>query len=165
MGSTIRVLLIEDNDADANLIRELLLEKNNHGFSFEVEYVPRLSEGLERMASGEFDTVLLDLSLPDSSGLETLARVHSFSATTPVIVVSGSLEQQIAVRALSAGAKDYFIKGLIDARLLVKAIVRQVETRPELTDEGRHAIHSRSWSAEHRNNETISTKNLLKRFK
>ena len=64
MKRTIKVLLIEDNNADADLLHELLIENKHNRFSFEVEHATRLSAGLERIESGQFDIVLLDLSLP-----------------------------------------------------------------------------------------------------
>src|SRR5205814_9067059 len=87
---TLKVLLIEDNPGDARLIRESLSDGREAGGStFTLEHADRLSEGLERLAEGEIDAVLLDLSLPDSHGLETLTRMYSQAIGLPILVLTG----------------------------------------------------------------------------
>ena len=74
MESTLRILLIEDNPADARLIRELFAEIG-HGFTF--EYADRLSTGIEKLHGQYVDAILLDLLLPDSMGLDTFKQVRA----------------------------------------------------------------------------------------
>ena len=91
-----KVLLIEDNAGDARLIREMLGEDPDA--PFELDCADRLSSGLERLAAGDLSLVLLDLSLPDSFGLETFAKVFAHSPLVPIIVLTGN------EKAFAAGA-------------------------------------------------------------
>jgi PAS domain S-box-containing protein len=122
MGSqNIHLLLIEDNPGDAGLIREMLAEAK--GMSFEVEWTETLSEGIERLASGGIDVVLLDLALTDSTGLETLRRLRAASPWAPVVVVlSGLSDEEVSFQAVQEGAQDYLIKGQVDSSLLIRSI-------------------------------------------
>ena len=85
--SPLRVLLIEDNAIDARLI-QIMLSEAGGGF-FQLERAERLSSGLNRLAMGDVGMVLLDLSLPDSQGLNTFLRVHRQALGVPIIVRSG----------------------------------------------------------------------------
>jgi len=117
----IHLLLIEDNPGDAGLIREMLDEAK--GMNFELEWTETLSEGIERLASGGIDVVLLDLALTDSTGLETLRRLRAASPWAPVVVVLSSLsDEEISFQAVQEGAQDYLIKGQVDSSLLVRSI-------------------------------------------
>ncbi len=131
MGSqNIHLLLIEDNPGDAGLIREMLAEAK--GMSFELEWTETLSEGIERLASGGIDVVLLDLALTDSTGLETLRRLRAASPYAPVVVVlSGLSDEEISFQAVQEGAQDYLIKGQVDSSLLVRSIRYALERGEE----------------------------------
>jgi two-component system cell cycle response regulator len=121
IDKSVTVLLIEDNPGDARLIQEMLAEGG--GTRFKLEYVDRLSIGMERLARGDIDIVLLDLCLPDSEGLNTLQRVLTASEELPIIVVlTGTDDEELAVQAIQAGAQDYLVKGQIDGRLLTRVI-------------------------------------------
>jgi CheY-like chemotaxis protein len=87
-GESIRILLIEDNPLDVYNVREMLTR--TAGASFTVEDVGLLLAGLERLAEGDIDVVLLNLSLPDSHGLETFVQVHAQSLYIPIIVLSAT---------------------------------------------------------------------------
>src|SRR5271163_3121385 len=121
MGSqNIHLLLIEDNPGDAGLICEMLAESK--GMSFELEWTETLSEGIERLALGGIDVVLLDLALTDSTGLETLRTLRTASPRAPVVVVlSGLSDEEISFQAVQEGAQDYLIKGQVDTSLLVRS--------------------------------------------
>ncbi len=123
----IRILLIEDNPGDAHLIKVMLMEVG--GEAFVLERVERLSQGLERLAEGGIDIVLLDLSLPDSQGLESFAKVHQASSRVPIIVLSGLNDEKMALEAVHGGAQDYLVKGQVDGPLLVRAIRYAIERR------------------------------------
>jgi sigma-B regulation protein RsbU (phosphoserine phosphatase) len=120
-----RVLLIEDNPGDARLIREFIAESGGRGF--EVEWTSRLEAGLNRLNSGGIAVVLLDLSLPDSHGIETFLALHARVPTVPVVVLSGLADETVAVQAVHEGAQDYLVKGEGDGRLLVRALRYAVE--------------------------------------
>ena len=115
-----KVLLVEDNPGDVRLIGEMLAEVK--GARFELQYAGRLSTGLERLAAGGIDVVLLDLSLPDSQGLDTFARVQAQAPQVPVIVLTGLDDEALAIKAVREGAQDYLVKGQVDSHLLGRAI-------------------------------------------
>ncbi|HEY2929663.1 response regulator [Piscinibacter sp.] len=121
MRTPIRVLLIEDNPADARLIEFMLAEAP--GLTFEFAWVDNLTAGVERLRARDTDVVLLDLGLPESTGLETLERLFAQNTRVPTLVVlSGLTDEGVAVRALQSGAQDYLVKGQVDSPLLVRAI-------------------------------------------
>jgi len=117
---SIRVLLVEDNPGEARLIGEILTTVQDIVYS--LEYVDRLSTGLEHLTAGDIDVVLLDLSLPDSQGLDTFARVHAQAPAVPVVILTGLEDEAIAAQAVRKGAQDYLSKGQMDSALLVRSI-------------------------------------------
>ncbi|OFV94251.1 MAG: hypothetical protein A3F68_08585 [Acidobacteria bacterium RIFCSPLOWO2_12_FULL_54_10] len=117
----ITVLLVEDNPGDASLIRRMLSTINGH---FTVRHVTMLSDGLDLLRQGGIDVVLLDLGLPDSAGLETLARTRAQAPHVPIIVITGLSDRDMAVQALSQGAQDFIAKERVDVHLLARAIFR-----------------------------------------
>ncbi len=123
----IKVLLIEDNPGDARLVKEMLVKAENT--SFDLEWKERLSAGLERIAGGGIDIVLLDLMLPDSRGFDTFARTRVQASEIPIVVVSGMDDEALAVRAVREGAQDYLVKGRVDSDLLVRAIRYSIERK------------------------------------
>src|SRR6476660_2756250 len=122
-----KVLLIEDNPGDARLIREMLSEEPESPFSLHT--ADRLQHGLEQLSAGETVLVLLDLSLPDSFGLETFAKVYAHSPTVPIIVLTGNDDQTVALRAVKGGAQDYLVKGKLDRELLVRSMQYSIERK------------------------------------
>ncbi len=121
----IRILLIEDNPGDARLIRELLTAAE--GASFDLEHVDRLSTGLTRLARGDIDVILLDLSLPDSHGLDGLNKICEQTPKVPVVVLSGLSDQAVALNAVQEGAQDYLVKGNVDSDLLLRSLRYAIE--------------------------------------
>ncbi len=121
------VLLIEDNPGDARLIREMLFEEE--GTPFDLQSVDRLSRGLEALSKQPAALVLLDLSLPDSRGLETFSKVYAHSPKVPIIVLSGNDDETLALYAVKSGAQDYLVKGRIDRELLLRAMQYAIERK------------------------------------
>jgi len=117
---SIKILLIEDNPADARLIQEMLVKARD--IQFELKSVERLSRGIDHVTAENFDMVLLDLSLPDSCGIETFTRLHSIAPKIPTIVLSGLDDESTAVRAVREGAQDYLVKGQVDTNQLVRSV-------------------------------------------
>ena len=113
------LLVVEDNPADADLIRELLPVTGP--VCFQVESVSRLSEALTRLERKGIDLVLLDLGLPDSQGLPTLHKLRAVVPDVSVIVLTGTDDEEQAVAAVREGAQDYLVKGKIDGSLLARA--------------------------------------------
>ncbi len=102
------LLLIEDNPGDARLVQELLREAS--ASEFHVDWVDRLSTGLDRLKKGNVDVVLLDLSLPDSTGLSTYTRIVESGPPVPIVVLTGYEDQSLALEAVRQGAQDYLAK-------------------------------------------------------
>jgi len=96
---------------------------------FQVHCADRLSRGLEHLAGGETGLVLLDLSLPDSTGLETFSRVYTHSPAVPIIVLTGNDDQKTALSAVKGGAQDYLVKGRLDRELLLRAMHYSIERK------------------------------------
>jgi DNA-binding response OmpR family regulator len=112
-----RVLLVEDNEDDALLIRETLSET-----TLEIKHADRLSTALEQLAKGKFEAVLLDLSLPDAHGLNTIGHVVGQAPGIPIVVLTGLNDEEMAVKAVEQGAQDYLIKGQADRQLLIRSL-------------------------------------------
>ena len=123
----IHILLIEDNPADARLLRELLREVTTSTFA--VTQAERLADGLNHLKQGRFDIVLTDLSLPDSEGLEAFQAVQRAVPHLPVVVLSGSDDETLAIRAVREGAQDYLVKGRLNGHGLGRAIRHAIERR------------------------------------
>lgn len=121
----VNVLLVEDNPGDARLLRETLADAGDH--SFALDHVGTLKDGLNRLGQGGVDLVLLDLSLPDSNGLDTFVRVHSEAPGIPIVVLTGLADETLAAAALREGAQDYLVKGRLDPGLLVRSMRYAIE--------------------------------------
>ena len=122
---SIQILLVEDDPDDVWVMRNLLGDRWDG--PFKLTHVELLSAGLERIGEFTFDIILLDLSLPDSQGLETFYTMHERAADVPIVVLSGYNDESIAVRAVQAGAQDYLVKGQVDDNLLVRSIRYAIE--------------------------------------
>jgi len=122
-----KVLLVEDNAGDVRLIREALTEANAK--QFKLVHVERLADALKRLAKEKWDVVLLDLSLPDAHGLETVMRVHVQAPDAPIVVLTSLDDETVAVKALREGAQDYLVKGQVDGNLLVRAMRYAIERK------------------------------------
>src|SRR5918995_3819968 len=96
---------------------------------FTLQHADRLSNGLEHLSSGGTGLVLLDLSLPDSMGLETFSRVYAHSPTVPIIVLTGNDDQNTALSAVQGGAQDYLVKSRLDRELLLRAMHYSIERK------------------------------------
>ena len=118
--ATTRVLLIEDNPDDACFLHEALSETREE--QIELVHVEQLDDAVKRLRQETFQVILLDLSLPDSQGIETVLRVQDQAPSVPIIVLTGLDDDNIALQAVRAGAQDYLVKGDIDARILVRSI-------------------------------------------
>ncbi len=120
-----KILMIEDQLADVYLIRKMLVK--TAGSQFTLEHVARLATGLARLGKGDIDVLLLDLYLPDSRGLETFKRVHGRVPHLPTIVLTGTDDESLALRAVREGAQDYLVKGEISGNLLTRSILYAIE--------------------------------------
>jgi signal transduction histidine kinase len=116
----LRVLLIEDNPGDVRLIKEMLVEAKHT--AFELECFERLTDGLARLSEDRFEVVLLDLSLPDSTGLDTFVTFNAAAPDLPVVILSGFNDEVVAVECVNAGAQDYLIKDEVNSHLLIRSL-------------------------------------------
>lgn len=123
----VRVLLIEDNPGDATLIKEYLKEVRNSDFS--VETAGKLQDGINILANHDIDTVLLDLNLPDSRGLETFEKIIAIAPKVPSIVLTGLDDEGTALKAVQKGAQDYLVKDKVDGELLARSIRYAIERK------------------------------------
>jgi len=123
---TIKVLYVEDDMEHAILIREFIEEiKTVH---YELTHVQRLDEALVELDNDNYDVILLDLSLPDEQGVDTVARVCEKAPDIPVVVMSDTDDETMAIKALQKGAEEYLVKGKVKSnalsRILRYAIIR-----------------------------------------
>ena len=137
MDADLDVLLVEDDPADRRIVGEYL--KSLPGLRLEA--CTRLSEALARVAADPPDCVLLDLSLPDASGLEAVEQMRVAAPEIPLVVLTGNADESLALRAMQEGAQDYLEKGEITARSLARALRYAIERqRAELRIQ-RLALH------------------------
>jgi diguanylate cyclase (GGDEF)-like protein len=122
-----RVMLVEDNAADVSLVRALLSEAGSE--DLELVSAGRVSEAEHRLQTEPFDAILLDLTLPDSNGLESLNRVQRVAPHVPVVVLSGLTDESIALEAVRNGAQDYLLKGGCDGTALARAVRYSAERK------------------------------------
>lgn len=125
MKKQIQVLLVEDNSDEARLV-QLLLESSS-GDDLALVWEESLRGGIERMQSGDFDLILLDLTLPDSTGFETFKRVQEQAPGLPIVILTGLSEECVVSRALEAGAQDYLVKGQVDGDDMRRSIRYAIE--------------------------------------
>ncbi|MBW4672477.1 MAG: response regulator [Desmonostoc geniculatum HA4340-LM1] len=124
-GEHIKVLLVEDNPGDVFLLQEFLKEVNT--VVVELMPVERLEKALNHLAKEIFDVILLDLSLPDSQGIETFVTAYQQAKATPIIVLTGIDDETLATRAMQEGAQDYLVKGQVTGDLLVRSMRYAIE--------------------------------------
>jgi two-component system, cell cycle sensor histidine kinase and response regulator CckA len=115
----LRILLVEDNPLEARLVLRLLQAASPHN---DCHHCTSISDALARLSRQAIDIILLDLNLDDSSGYDTFARVRAAAATSAILVLSASEDEELAVRTVREGAQDYLVKGSFDAKLLLRAI-------------------------------------------
>ena len=118
-----RILLIQDDVANAKAILEAL--SNSSDERFKVEWVRRCSEGLERLVG--IAAILVDLFLPDSRGIETFERLSRAAPKIPILVLINPQDEETAKLAVQCGAQDYLLKDRLDAYLMPKALGSMIE--------------------------------------
>jgi CheY-like chemotaxis protein len=121
----ISVLLIEDNAGDARLIREVL--KTEESIELELDHVTRLDRALEKLDQGGIDVAVVDLSLPDSQGIDTFKSLRARAPEVPIVILTGLRDQTVEGDILLAGGQEYLHKGALDLCVLPKLIVHAIE--------------------------------------
>lgn len=123
----VRVLVIEDSHAQVRVIQEMLA--NDRVTEFSVSDASDLASGLTRLGSGTFDAILLDLTLPDSRGIESYNRLSTTAKSIPIVVLTDMDDEDLAIKTLQEGAEDYLVKGDINSQLLSRAIRYSIERK------------------------------------
>ena len=126
-NNPISILLVEDSPSDVALFKEMLGEAN--AFQFELTHCNMLSSALTLLSKESFGIILLDLTLPDGRGLDTVIRTHAVVPQVPIVVMSGLEDEELAVRALQEGAQDYLVKGQVDSNILIRAMRHAIERK------------------------------------
>ena len=124
----IKLLAVEDDPSLAFVLEEAL----GHTREAEIDatMASSLAEALAKLKDGRFELVLLDLSLPDSDGIETLSRVRSEMPDVPVVVLTGNDDPELARRIVEQGVEDYLLKGEVGSKVLIETI-RRACARPK----------------------------------
>jgi diguanylate cyclase (GGDEF)-like protein/PAS domain S-box-containing protein len=123
----LKVLLIEDSPGDADLVRERL--DGESSVPFHVIWAVTLEAGRERLAQGGIDLVLLDLSLPDSQGMDTFRSIRALAPQLPIVILTGLFDQEVALQILHEGGQDFLVKGRAPPQPLSQIIRYSVERK------------------------------------
>ncbi len=126
-AQTLTIVLIEDTPEFAELVHHWLAPRND--VAFKLHWADSLMQGLNCLAHGGVDVILLDLGLPDCNGYETFTTIRNYAPTVPVIVLSGADSESLALRMVQEGAHDYLIKSACNGETLSKAL-RYAAVRP-----------------------------------
>lgn len=126
-GEKIKIFQVEDDTGIIELIYDVLSVCEDPGY--EIDGATSLGAALEMLDNDQvkYDIILTDLSLPDSKGLETFSKIHFLCPDTPIIIMSGRDDENMALEAVSIGAQDYLVKGRMDGRLLERSIKYAIE--------------------------------------
>ena len=116
----LKVLIIEDDPVSGQLVEKTLAFEKTR--PFETVWVQTLAEALSRMETESFAVVVLDLNLPDSSGIDTFHRVSEAALDSAIVLLTGTSDEALAHEAMQAGAQDFLVKGPMDTHLLVRAV-------------------------------------------
>src|ERR1051325_9868531 len=123
------VLLVEDNPGDARLIKEMLSGPAYFGMTFQFSHVGLLSIAIQLCSNHPFDVILLDLNLPDSTGLETLETLNQLFPQIPMIVLTGLDDAELTMQSVQHGAQDYVTKEECTSQLLTRVIYYAIERK------------------------------------
>jgi signal transduction histidine kinase len=126
-GNAVKILLVEDDLAEARLLHEVL---KSFGLNqFNLVHVKRLGEALQQLKQNCFDVILLDLTLPDSQGLDSLKSIIHHAPNLPVVVLTNTNDDQLAIAAVRQGAQDYLVKRNINVEGLVRSLQYAIERK------------------------------------
>ncbi|PMB48988.1 hybrid sensor histidine kinase/response regulator [Fischerella thermalis CCMEE 5205] len=162
IASSIKILLIEDNLAEARLLQEFLKQAQSHEFT--LLNVKRLGDALSLLSncneiSCDFDVILLDLTLPDSEGLTSLPPLMSQAPTVPIVVLTNTNDDELAIAAVRQGAQDYLVKRQVNVEVLIRALRYAIERKHTL-ESLRAVNHALEIRVEERTAELIKAQEL-----
>ena len=131
MGNKIQILLIEDDMVDVKIFQRTIKAE---GDSFELIIANTLGKAIEILNEQAVDLIIVDPGLPDSSSSETIKQVITHSAEKPVIVLTGSNDEELPLRAIELGAHDYLSKDRIDSQSLNRSMRYALEKNMILSE-------------------------------
>jgi serine phosphatase RsbU (regulator of sigma subunit) len=141
-GPRLSVLLVEDDRADALLVEELIADA---AVDIDFAWAPSISDAEGVVAGNRPDCVLLDLNLPDATGIDALERIGKSDPSIPIIVLTGLNDEHFGISAVAAGAQDYLVKGRVEPETLRRSLLYAIERkRAELTAVELHASRLRA---------------------
>lgn len=141
-GRRLSLLLVEDDRADALLVEELIADAAGE---FDFVWSQTVSDAARTLTDQRPDCILLDLNLPDSTGMEAVHRLGGLDNTVPIIVLTGLTDEHFGVSAVSSGAQDYLVKGRVKPDTLRRAVLYAIERkRAELVTVDLHASRMRA---------------------
>lgn len=123
--SGIKILIIEDDFAFVHYIKNLI--ENNKQYDFKIISANTVSKGLRSIEKNEVDVILLDLTLPDSSGIETIFQVKQTAKNIPILVLTGLQDEELARKAINAGVQDYIDKSSVNKDSLIRRIFNSID--------------------------------------
>jgi serine phosphatase RsbU (regulator of sigma subunit) len=139
---TLSLLLVEDDRADAVLVEDLIADAVD---DIRVTWAQSMAHAERELASARPDCVLLDLNLPDASGIDALDRIAKRDATVPIVVLTGLNDENFGASAVAAGAQDYLVKGRVEPEMLRRALLYAIERkRVEIIAADLHATQLRA---------------------
>ncbi|MBF0118398.1 MAG: response regulator [Desulfobacterales bacterium] len=124
------ILLIEDNMADVQFFKTILFDGEN-ACDISFEYVESVHDALKRLEANDIDLIFLDINLPDSNGFETFQTIYNKACEIPIIILTGTDDKELALKALKKGAEDYFIKDhfVYTSKFILSIIRHSIERR------------------------------------
>ncbi|MBI1309219.1 MAG: diguanylate cyclase [Proteobacteria bacterium] len=131
------ILLVEDNPGDARLIEEYLKEADE---DYVVEVASSIADAVSRVKEHSYEVVLTDLGLPDSDGLASVYKMLEAAPSTPLVVLTGNHDQQLAMMAVREGAQEFLVKDLINAKVLERVLKYSVQRHLQLNEARRLAF-------------------------
>ncbi|MBD2504759.1 hybrid sensor histidine kinase/response regulator [Anabaena azotica] len=143
VGHSVRILLIEDSLAEARLLQEYLHQAESK--QFVLVHVKRLQEALNELRQNSYDVILLDLTLPDSQGLSSLPLLIACAPSIPIVVLTNTNDEDLAIAAVRQGAQDYLVKRQVNVNVLVRAVCYAIERKQAL-----ESLRSLNTTLEHR---------------
>ena len=142
MNKPLRILLVEDNPGDADLIREMLPTSEDSGFT--VHCVTRLADAVAHLRKNETDLALLDLDLPDSQGIDTVRAARQAAPEMPIVVLTGHQDERMGIAAVQGGAQDFLVKGRPTVAICRGSFITQCSGRaPKIRCANRSGFYAR----------------------
>ncbi|MCP4448213.1 MAG: EAL domain-containing protein [Myxococcales bacterium] len=124
----LRVLLVANDEEEQEHFTKMLLA-DDAACRFNCDRVGRLGAGMMRLRDGSYEVVVADLSLPDSRGLDTVAGLRRTAPELPIVVMSGTQDEELAIQAVKAGAQDYLVKSEVTDQSLWRTLRYAVERK------------------------------------